>query len=391
MNDEHQPSHRREPHSKRFSLNDFLAAKARVDTSIGPLYIRRAYETDWDSFDIDDAEKLGAAVVRQLSSRAEDKSDSTPLADEDLKALTSDDIFLLVPVISNKNGWEEMSIGADIKKLGEVVKSAREKNAESRKQMLADLQKSIYGNYGFLKQDVLKKLEGQMVGLADIRKSLAGSEALQTALRASTGGLSKTQIDEVMRHSKTADLLSRTIIDPPKFYSPEEMPLGKATIESARNSREVAKKMDALVDVVAGINQTLIHDILPAWFKKIENDQESAKSAFQQAAAGLQWTKWAVIASVFVAIAVAFFQIKVARDIDRGNTEQQKQTEGILREQLASQQKFVEQQAKDSAAMRDVIARIGPAISQTPNPKQQGRAKSIPPAPPATANPPSID
>jgi hypothetical protein len=131
--------------------------------------------------------------------------------------------------------------------------------------------------------------------------------------------------------------------------------MGLATLESVENSRQVAKKMDDLVVVVAGLNQTLMQDILPAWFKKIEEDQEAAKGAFDQAASALRWTKWAVIASVIVTIAATWWQVDVAKTIDRENSEQQRRLETVLREQLSVQQKLIEQQAKNAEAMREVV------------------------------------
>lgn len=98
-----------------------------------------------------------------------------------------------------------------------------------------------------------------------------------------------------------------------------------------------------------------MEDVLPAWFNKIKEDQTSAKGAFDQAARGLWWTKWAMIASVFVTIVATWWQVDVARSIDRENSEQQKRAEVVLREQLAVQQKLIEQQAKDAAAMREVV------------------------------------
>ena len=54
----------------------------------------------------------------------------------------------------------------------------------------------------------------------------------------------------------------------------------------------------------------------------------------------------------------AWWQVSVARAIDRGNTEQQKGTDAVLREQLAAQQKLIAQQARDAAAMREAIAAL---------------------------------
>jgi hypothetical protein len=209
-----------------------------------------------------------------------------------------------------------------------------------------------------------------MAGIADIRKTLAGTESIQAALRAATlpeesWRKSLADIDtagKVMRGLNVENVAAQVefprTYDAPKIMMPprfEETPMGRATLESVENSRQVAEKMDALVVVVAGLNQTMVQDVLPAWFKKIGEDQQSAKESAGQAARSLQWTKWAVIASVFVTIAATWWQVDVARSIDRENSEQQKRVETLLREQLEAQQKFIAQQAKDAAAMQEAV------------------------------------
>lgn len=126
-------------------------------------------------------------------------------------------------------------------------------------------------------------------------------------------------------------------------------------IESAKNSREVVEKMDALAAVVGGLNQTLVTEVLPSWFRQVERDQKSAKDSLDHAASGLWWTKWAVITSVVVTIFAAWWQVRVAREIDSENTVQQQKSETLLREQLAIQQKSIEQQARDAAQLRTLL------------------------------------
>ncbi|SFL94532.1 hypothetical protein [Nitrosomonas communis] len=331
-----------------------LFAKAAVKTSISTLYVRHVIDTDWKSFEIDDAYELGRAGVRQLSSRIENNRDSAPLSEEDLNAFNEADYLLLVPVISKQNGWGTMPAGAGLKELGETIKAAKKKETERQKKeterhkkMLEGIRKSIDLSYGFLGNDALEKLQVQMAGLADIRSTLSRTSTIEQGihdanLRGITSAIETTRTNEIPRI--------------PSLHRPDETPLGRASLESAKNSREVAQKMDDLVVVVAGINQTLVQDVLPAWFKQIEEDQRSAKHTFDQAAKGLRWTKWAVIASVIVTILATWVQVEVARDID--NTEQQKQSEAILREQLAAQQKLIEQQIQDAVAMRETISVI---------------------------------
>lgn len=367
-----------EPHPKpkKLNLEDLLPAKAAVKTSLGPLYVRQAYSSDWKHFEIDDNRELGKAVVRQLSSRHEDKNDSGPLTEEDLGALVDADFHALVSMISKQSGWEEMPVGAGLGELGNAAKIAKEQKVELHKNMLAEMRKSIGSSYRFLGDGALEKLQRQMAGLADIRSSaMCGSQALLAAMQAgpvdvlkkaalnSINPIEKAILGGNLRGIEVAprrDLLSPLL--PPR---PEDTLLGRATLESANNSREVAQKIDALVVVVTGLNQTVIKDVLPAWVMQVETDQKGAKNAFDQAANGLWWTKWAVITSVVVTVLATWWQVSVARDIDRENTAQQMRVEAVLDKQLAAQQKLNEQQARDAAVMREAIAALKPLASVT--------------------------
>lgn len=327
---QHKPKER-----KHFEL---WPAKEQVETSLCPMYVRQALVSDWKHFESDDDLELGRAAVRQLSSRIEDKKDRSSLAEEDLKALNEADFKALVPMIAKKSGWGELPTGAGLKELGMAVKVGEKQQLERHKEMLVDMRKSIDLNYGFLGAGVLEKLQGQMAGLVDISSGINPH---------STGG-NERRI-EIAPTPNVSRLIPQR---------PEETRLGRATLESANNSREALQTMENLFQVVAGLNQTLIKDLLPAWVKKVEDDQNGAKEAFDQAATGLKWTQLAVFASVVVTVLVTWWQVSVARDIDRENTEQQKRVEIVLREQLATQQKLIEQQAQDSATMREAIAKL---------------------------------
>lgn len=373
MSDENHTSDSAEEKPKKLNLDALLPAKGSITTSIGTLYTRHPYSSDWTDFELEDSVELGRVAIQRLCNRIEDKHDSSNLHDDDLKLLTDGDCQELVQAIAKQSGWRELPDGSGLKELGELIKVEKQAITERHEKMLGDLRKSIDSSYSFLGKGALDKLQEQMADIANIRSSLAGKESLQAALRAaalpeeswrkSLAGIDT--FDKTMRglnaEKVTAQIEVPKIYDVPKLIMPprfEETPMGRATLESVENSRQVAKKMDDLVVVVAGLNQTLVQDVLPAWFKKIEEDQKAAKIAFDQAARGLWWTKWAVIASVFVTIAATWWQVDVAKSIDRENSEQQKRSEAILREQLAAQQKLIEQQAKDAAAMREVVVTL---------------------------------
>lgn len=373
MSDEKQSSDSAEEKPKKFNLDALLPTKGSVATSIGTLYARHPYSSDWEDFELEDRVELGRVAIQRLCNRIEDKHDSSALHDDDLNLLTDADCQELVQAIAKQTGWRELPDGSGLKELGELIKVEKQAITERHEKMLGDLRKSIDSSYSFLGKGALDKLQEQMAGIANIRSSFAGTESLQAALRAtalpgeswrkSLAGIDT--IDKAMRglnaENVTAQIELPRAYDVPKLILPprfEETPMGRATLESVENSRKVAKTMDDLVVVVAGLNQTLVRDILPAWFNKIEEDQKGAKSAFDQAARGLWWTKWAVIASVFVTIAATWWQVDVAKSIDRENSEQQKRSEVIQREQLAAQQKLIEQQTKDAAAMREIVVTL---------------------------------
>jgi len=387
MSDEDRSADSGEGKPKKLNLDALLPAKASIATSVGTLFVRHPHSSDWKYLELDDPIELARVSVQRLCSRVEDKRDSSPLLDDDLNVLKETDYQALVPAITKQSGWRNLPDGSGLKELGTVIKEEKQLMTERHEKMLGEMRKSIESSYSFLGKGALEKLQEQMAGIADIRKTLAGTDSIQAALRAATlpeepWRKSLAEIDtvgKVMRGLNTQNVaaeveFSRTY-DTPKIMMPprfDETPMGRATLESVENSRQVAEKMDALVVVVAGLNQTMVQDVLPAWFKKIGEDQQAAKEALGQAARGLWWTKWAVIASVLVTIVATWWQIDVAKSIDRENSEQQKRVEVVLREQLAAQKNLIEQQAKDSAAMREVMAASKQASPLVKPKSQQG-------------------
>lgn len=370
MSDEHQAAETGKGKPKTLNLDALLPAKAPIVTSVGTLFVRHPHSSDWKYLDLDDPIESARVSVQRLCNRVEDKRDSSPLLDGDLNALTDTDYHALAPAIAKQGGWRNLPDGSGLEELGAAIREEKQLMTERHEKLLGDMRKSIESSYSFLEKGALERLQEQMAGIADIRKTLAGTDSIKAALRAATlpeeswrKSLSDMDtIGKAMRSVNTENIAAQIelpkaydaqkIFIPPRF---EETPMGRATLESAENSRQVAEKMDALVIVVAELNQTMVQDVLPAWFKKISEDQQAAKESAGQAARSLQWTKWAVIASVLVTIVATWWQIDIAKSIDRESSEQQKRVEVVLKEQLAAQQNLIEQQAKDAAAMREVM------------------------------------
>lgn len=227
-----------------------------MPTSLGRLYVRYVYGSDWKHLEGDDEAELGKAAVRRLANRAQDKRDSSPLADEDVDALLDADYAALAPVIAKKSGWRALPAGAARAELGEAVKRGREREAERRRKTLDDIRNSIGGSYAFLQKDTLQKLQDQMTGLAGIRESLGAMDSLKATMgsaglfdhsaRDALAGLHPV-IEAQRKFGRGTDFarleIPRSIEIPrmPALLRPEETTLGRAALESAENSREAVR------------------------------------------------------------------------------------------------------------------------------------------------------
>ncbi len=377
MNDQSESPEQPDPKSTKLDLAKFLPLKVAVETSRGRLYVRPPRTNDWKKFE-GDVRDVGVAAIQQLCSRIEDKKNFEPLGQEDFNNLTDTDIHALVPVIFRLVGGEEISDRDGIDELGSAVKAERLKQLELQEKLHADMRKSIESSYGFLGRGPLENLQEQMAKLVDIRsKSFLSSDALHATMNSSRlasdeirRALEKSsEYNKALRYASIDDSSSGIRAETMRDLSvliptpPENTVLGRATLESAANSRELAQNMDDLVDLVAGLNQTVVKDVLPAWVNQVQTVQQGSKVAFEQAAAGLWWTKWAVITSVLVTVLATWWQVFVTKEIDRENSEQQKRIEELLGKQVEMQRNFAEQQARDAAAMRDAISILKPSVA----------------------------
>lgn len=357
------------------SLNILLErpVKIPVQTSLGILYVRNAHVSDWTLFESDDPETLGKLAVRQLVSKTEDKEDDTPLADEDLDALDNTDFEMLVPVIAKQSNWGEASIGANLQLLGQLMIDVKNlENARFKKQ-IEDMRKSIDVSYKFLGKSSLDKLKNQLVDIADISRNLP-SGLIQNALKNSMSGTDVLR--EAMRSAGLHDTLRASALNdtvrnsgagipfnepsPEMRYitmptRPEDTSIGRGIIENAKHSRDMALKIDALAEVVGRLHQTLVTEVLPAWFQQVENNQHQANIVLSQAKSGLTWTKWTLIVSVIVSIMLTGWQILDTRELDSNNNIQQKKVESLLREQLATQKELIDQKVISENKLRELI------------------------------------
>lgn len=314
-----------------------------IETSVGTLYARFLTSDSLSSLEkIQEMDRVGLLAIQLATSKNSD-GEFESLPEDVLNRLSDQDYLVLATEIAKQSGIRWSPDRPILVSFGMGVKQLLAFHAEERKR----LHDSISDSYRFLEQPVLDRLQQQ---LGSLGRLTASAESLRDHYSHLFQPSSAKQVyDEAQRIQALQPRLAESIIEtrPPRIYEPpkfEETPLGKATLEGVRSTREVSQKMDALVEVVGGLNQTLITEVLPGWIKQVEQDQAAANKNIQHAAKGLTWTKWAVIVSVVVSILVTWWQIWVAREIDVGNSEQARKIEQLTAELLAAQKRMIELQ-----------------------------------------------
>ncbi len=398
MNDT--PSPAPEPPKKK-SLLDLLPAKVPVETTLGTIYVRYMNVSDWKHVANVSSDELGKTILDRLSSRNQERGKDDPLSTAELDALSEDDLKALAQAIANQSRWGNLPDGISVDALAELAKAEIERERARHKKQMDEMGKSLDAGYGFLKKDTLSKLKEQLTGISEVRNSMRfgqlpdglansmlGTSAYEEAMHglgqldAIKGTSASNAYDEVVRNAQKVNVafpsepqMSRAmnLREIPRPPRPEESPIGIAALETAQHTEEIARLMAVLADATTGLNQTVVAEILPAWFAQVKSDQSQSEKSIQHAtqsltyaAQSLTWAKWAVAASVAATIIGTLWQVYVAREIDSNNTTEQKNVEIkmsarhaeaklLLEQQLEAQKNLLEQQGKEAELLRDAI------------------------------------
>jgi hypothetical protein len=370
-------SDKTEPPKKKLvlDLDSLTPEKLPVQTSLGTLYVGgHGFPSSVLKAGTD--LEVGRTLVQHLCNRLEDKPDTTLLGDEDLAALSDEDIAMLGPVICKQQRWPDDVELNTLEGIAQAAKGAVEREHRAFREEVAKMQDSLKSGFSFLKQDTLRKLQDDMTGMSAFRK-LTESATASSILSKNIRDLLKHQDDGLlgaMRKATAPDTLRQRpdgfppsnleprINAPIAFPRPEESPLGRATLQNAENSQQTLELMRELTQRMAGVQETLVGEVLPQWFAQVEREQrkanednaEAAKNT-KNAAASLRWAKWAIFASIIATAAATWWQVRVAQEIDRGTTAQLQRAEKVLQEQLAAQQQALEQRRAESDKLLELL------------------------------------
>lgn len=359
-------------------LDALTPEKVPVQTSLGTVYVG-AYRLRLTSLQTDREENVGRIVVQHACSRAEDKNDITPLSDEDIAALSGEDIAMLGPAIAKLQRWPVEDKTEDFASIGRAANRALERESKLLQAEMEKMRDSLKSSFDFLSQSTLRKLQDGMTDMSAIRK-LAESASPSSMMSKTVEDLRRKQHFGILeairdagndREGATASIsasrngpthpVEPSILSLPTFR-PEDSPLGRAALKNAENSEQAVALMRELTQRMAGVQETLVREVLPQWIAQVEREQVSTKAGIAEAAkntanaaASLRWAKWGIAFSIAVAVGATWWQVRVARQIDGGNTEQLHRAERLLQEQLAAQRQALEQQRAESQKLFDVL------------------------------------
>ncbi|MBA6091897.1 hypothetical protein H4C81_23930 [Pseudomonas monteilii] len=331
------------PKSAGVTLESLIPPKKSVETSVGPIFIRKASQSDLTALENRSSADSGLQMIQLLSSQNEDKRDRDGLPQGVLDNLQELDLKALASAICNHNDWGDAAEGASVDELGRRAMDALKIQVAKRKEVLDKMRKTISASYDFLGRSSLEDLQKQMAELSSIRHDAYGSDSLESIARLTSIGQEAKPTVDFGKYQHTIPDVTDT-------------PMGRATLESARNAKATAEKMDTLTGVVAQLSQTIIEKVLPAWFTNVKQGQLDAKASTENAVRGLVLTRRAIIMGACVAFAVGWWQVNVSKSLDEGSTVQQLRSEALLQAQLQSQQQLILAQAKTEALLTQQAA-----------------------------------
>jgi len=348
-----------------------------INTSQGVLYVRHLSDGDLKKFSGVFNEKkdknetnlkaLGEFAVKILVSTDDGFEDTSELTEDDFSQLNEYDIRSLVEGIIKASNLPALSGGEILQDLGSLIfdwlldqiKRVRETNEK--------MKNTLNSAFGSISHGAMKSLQDSMSSLNAVRDSLKLSPAVEA--------FKKIQEDQERMFGgiSSKDLLAQVnILDIPKprmpeLYMPkfEETPIGRAAIaseDSAIQLREVAGLVGDMADRLAALHTVFLTEIIPQWVDSLEKNSGTINTSLSQTEKSLFWAKWALIASVFVTIAMTGWQIWIASDYKLDNDKQQSVSLSIMEAQLKASQDLNKQLMTNSIQLKEDLSNLQKSV-----------------------------
>ena len=307
-----------------------------------------------------DFEALGKLALLTLVCFNEGAEHVSPLTEETYSQLTDSDVALLVKAVAQACELGDSSTVDTVAALGSALSGYLSSISRQIAESSAAIKQCIDSTFGSLSQQLRATLSDRFSELSTVRGALVASSAVGAALQAQRRsnsvigaalGNSSARLDSVRIPNLEA-------IRPLRF---EDSAAGRtaarsasASEESARQLAEVAGLMAKMGEQMAALQTVFLSEVLPEWFRNLEDGARATNTTLRQAESSLFWAKWALVASVVLSVLMTGWQVWLAREYKLENDKQQESSELLMRQQLAAVRELnvqLTRKAADEAAL----------------------------------------
>lgn len=334
------------PDKPSITLDKLLAAsrkKARVELGDGSaLYVRHLSVSDLETAGKLPDKDAGLMALATAVTGTDDPDDLNPIPPESLASLSDEDLRALSRVITRGFEQAELPSGPVLEALGAAVRTYRVNLAKSKAESWERMRAAFGGGI--------------------------------------VGELSK-QIDRVKDTQAMLDALvpsSRRIPSEVMFPPEHKTPMGRAAIAAEITAGHVAQVADLTAKMVSDLStltQSVVTDALPAWAEQQAAAQAASNRSFRQAVLAL-------VASIVATIAVAWWQVAITKSLaaeteaqqaleDKRQTARHAATLKAMQDQVTAQRELIEQQRRDSEAIRSTLAALKSPPPALPQPAKK--------------------
>ena len=329
---------------------------------------------------------LADLSLKVLTCTDNDPEKTQAITEETYTKLTGDDIKALAVALTKACNLRPLPEGDTLEALGAILFDHLTEQIRNMVESDAKIKQMLDKNFGSLSESLKVNLGENLSALSAIRESLKMSPAVEAMRKIQEeqkqfyGGLSAIQkslkmsphleaMQKVQEKQKrlygqnesgfapATTPFSKSGIDvsslilPPKF---EETPVGRAASrvaiageESARQLGEVAGLVGQMVEEMAKLQTSVQMEVLPQWYKNIEDSSDATnkilnqtEKTLNQTEKSLYWARWALIASVIVTVTMTGWQLWIGHQYKLENDAQQNTSESLMRQQLSAAQEL---------------------------------------------------
>lgn len=343
-----------------------------VETSAGTLYVRHRWTHDLG--EIKSLERGGGglvqAIVRLYASKVQDKSESPRLAQKDFLALSEKDIKNLLLAVAKHGDMKDLPEDVEADKLAALIKDDIKKEEDKYTKIFDDVRKK----YDSLGAGVSSAFYDQVSRSADMLKLAGGISAAEMEayrrphwlIDAAQAHIDQGPAARLAAMGSSAESSSRHIERPIvgerafDFRMPPN-PLLEPIRENAQSSRETTKKLDALMQVMGGLNDAVIGTFLPTWMAQVKSSEAKTEEAISISREGVRLSRRGyylavigVIVAAIVSAAIGVWQVMETRKAAQVSADDEKSVRDLER-RLESQRELIDQQGMEIQRLREQI------------------------------------